>query len=71
MLTTGLLREAQAVAENSLTLLRNAGGLLPLDPARATRALFGEVAFRGRLPVRVPGLFELGAGIQLGAIRKP
>jgi beta-N-acetylhexosaminidase len=32
--------------------------------AAAVRALFGEVAFRGRLPVRVPGLFEVGAGIQ-------
>ncbi|HEV2706915.1 MAG TPA: glycoside hydrolase family 3 N-terminal domain-containing protein [Pyrinomonadaceae bacterium] len=38
--------------------------------AAAARALFGEVAFRGRLPVRVPGLFELGAGIQLGATKK-
>jgi beta-N-acetylhexosaminidase len=38
--------------------------------AAAVRALFGEVNFRGRLPVRVPGLFELGAGIQTGATKK-
>jgi beta-N-acetylhexosaminidase len=31
----------------------------------AVRVLFGEVPARGRLPVRIPGLFEMGAGIQL------
>lgn len=29
----------------------------------ATRAIFGEVPFRGRLPVNIPNLFEVGAGI--------
>jgi beta-glucosidase-like glycosyl hydrolase len=32
--------------------------------AAAVRVLFGEVPARGRLPVRIPGLFEIGAGIQ-------
>ncbi|HEU4595851.1 MAG TPA: glycoside hydrolase family 3 N-terminal domain-containing protein [Pyrinomonadaceae bacterium] len=32
--------------------------------AAAVRVLFGEVPARGRLPVRVPGLFEIGAGLQ-------
>jgi beta-N-acetylhexosaminidase len=35
--------------------------------AAGVRALFGEVPIQGRLPVRVPGMFELGAGIQLDA----
>ncbi len=35
--------------------------------AAAVRALFGEISVSGRLPVRIPGLFELGAGIQLPA----
>jgi beta-N-acetylhexosaminidase len=35
--------------------------------AAGVRALFGEVPIQGRLPVRVPGLFEVGAGIQLDA----
>ncbi len=35
--------------------------------AAAVRVLFGEAPFRGRLPVSVPGLFEIGAGIQLTA----
>lgn len=30
----------------------------------AVRVLFGEKPFRGRLPVSVPGLFEIGFGIQ-------
>ena len=38
------VREAQAVAERSITLLRNKGGLLPLDPERARRTLFVVVA---------------------------
>jgi beta-N-acetylhexosaminidase len=32
----------------------------------AVRALFGETALSGRLPVSIPNLFELGAGLQLG-----
>lgn len=34
------VRDAQTVAERSLTLLRNEGGLLPLSAERAARALF-------------------------------
>ena len=29
----------------------------------ATRAMFGEVPFTGKLPVNIPNLFEIGAGI--------
>jgi beta-N-acetylhexosaminidase len=29
----------------------------------AVRTLFGEVPFSGKLPVNIPGLFEIGAGI--------
>ncbi len=32
----------------------------------AVRALFGETAITGRLPVSIPNLFELGAGLQIG-----
>lgn len=35
----------------------------------AVRVLFGEAPFRGRLPVSVPGLFDIGAGIQTRAKR--
>lgn len=35
--------------------------------AAAIRALFGEIPISGRLPVRIPGLFDLGAGLQLPA----
>jgi beta-N-acetylhexosaminidase len=38
------VREAERVAEASLTLLRNGGGLLPLDPARSATTLFVVVA---------------------------
>lgn len=31
--------------------------------AAAVRTMFGEVPFTGKLPVSVPGIFELGAGI--------
>jgi beta-N-acetylhexosaminidase len=37
----------------------------------AARVLFGEAPARGRLPVSVPGFFEVGAGIQTGAKRGP
>jgi beta-N-acetylhexosaminidase len=33
----------------------------------AVRALFGEISITGRLPVSIPGLAELGAGIELPA----
>ena len=29
----------------------------------AVRAIFGEVPFSGRLPVNIPGLFQIGAGV--------
>jgi beta-N-acetylhexosaminidase len=32
----------------------------------AVRALFGETAITGRLPVSIPNLFALGAGLQIG-----
>lgn len=32
----------------------------------AVRCLFGEIPFRGRLPVTIPGIAERGAGIQTG-----
>jgi beta-N-acetylhexosaminidase len=35
--------------------------------AAGVRAIFGEVPIQGRLPVRIPGMFELGAGIQVDA----
>ena len=35
--------------------------------AAAVRAIFGETDIKGRLPVTIPGLFELGAGIRLEA----
>jgi hypothetical protein len=35
--------------------------------AAAARAIFGETPIAGRLPVTVPGLFELGAGLKLDA----
>jgi beta-N-acetylhexosaminidase len=35
--------------------------------AAAVRAIFGEVPFKGRLPVSVPGLFPIGAGINTGS----
>jgi beta-N-acetylhexosaminidase len=35
--------------------------------AAAARAIFGETDVTGRLPVTVPGLFELGAGLRLEA----
>ena len=37
--------------------------------AAAARALFGETPVTGRLPVTVPGLFALGAGLRLEARR--
>jgi beta-N-acetylhexosaminidase len=38
------VREARRVAEASMTLLRNDGNLLPLDPARTGRTLFVVIA---------------------------
>ena len=35
----------------------------------AVRVLFGEAPARGRLPVRIPGLFDIGAGLQTGVKR--
>jgi beta-N-acetylhexosaminidase len=40
-------------------------GIEEVSQAAAVRALFGETPFRGRLPVSIPGLFALGAGIRM------
>jgi len=42
---------------------------VPPSEVAAVRALFGEIALRGRLPVSIPGLAQLGDGIQLPARR--
>ncbi len=39
-------------------------GIEDVAQEAAARVLFGDVPARGRLPVTVPGLFEVGAGIQ-------
>jgi beta-N-acetylhexosaminidase len=39
-------------------------GIEEVSQAAGVRALFGEVPFRGRLPVSIPGLFPVGAGIR-------
>jgi len=42
---------------------------VPPSEVAAVRALFGEIAIRGRLPVSIPGLAQVGDGIQLPARR--
>jgi len=37
----------------------------PSAETAAVRALFGEISIQGRLPVTIPGLAQLGDGIQL------
>jgi len=36
----------------------------------AVKALFGEIGFKGKLPVSIPGLYKMGHGIRLGGDRK-
>ena len=42
----------------------------PASEAAAVKALFGEIPLTGRLPVTIPGIAEIGAGIQLPARSK-
>jgi beta-N-acetylhexosaminidase len=43
----------------------------PTSETALAKALFGEIAITGRLPVSIPGVAKLGDGIQLPAIRTP
>jgi len=54
----------------SAQALATAYGIEDIAQSAAARVLFGEAPFRGRLPVSVPGLFELGAGIQTAERRE-
>ena len=38
-------------------------GIEDIAQNAAARAMFGEIPFSGRLPVSIPGIFEIGAGI--------
>jgi len=40
---------------------------MPTSEVAAVKALFGEMAIRGKLPVSIPGLARIGDGIQLPA----
>jgi beta-N-acetylhexosaminidase len=40
----------------------------PTSEIAAVRGLFGEIPIAGRLPVSIPGLAQLGEGLQLDAI---
>jgi len=42
---------------------------VPPSEVAAVRALWGEIAIQGHLPVTIPGLAKLGDGIMLAAIR--
>lgn len=61
-------------------LLRNFPGVtaylamfsnVPPSETAAVKALFGEIAIRGRLPVSIPGFAKYREGIQLQATRPP
>lgn len=43
----------------------------PTAETAAVRALFGEIPIQGHLPVTIPGLAQLGDGLQLQARRSP
>jgi beta-N-acetylhexosaminidase len=40
----------------------------PTSEAALAKALFGDIAISGRLPVTIPGIAKYGDGIQLPAI---
>jgi beta-N-acetylhexosaminidase len=42
---------------------------VPPSETAAVKALFGEMAIGGRMPVSIPGVAEYGGGIQLQATR--
>ena len=44
---------------------------IPTSETALAKALFGEIAITGRLPVSIPGVAKFGAGIQLPATRAP
>ena len=44
---------------------------VPPSEIAAVKALFGEIAIQGRLPVTIPTLAKYGDGIQLPTLRKP
>jgi beta-N-acetylhexosaminidase len=41
----------------------------PTSEAALVKALFGEIAISGRLPVTIPGVAKYGDGIQIPATR--
>jgi beta-N-acetylhexosaminidase len=43
----------------------------PTSEAALAKALFGEIAITGRLPVTIPGVAKFGDGIQLPATHAP
>jgi len=59
-----LLRDFPGVAAYLATF-----SIAPTAEAAAVRALFGEIPIQGHLPVTIPGLAQLGDGIQLDAKR--
>jgi beta-N-acetylhexosaminidase len=46
-------------------------GAVPTSEIAAVKALWGEIAIRGHLPVTIPGEARYGEGIQLTATRAP
>jgi beta-N-acetylhexosaminidase len=71
-------RPVVLVAMGNPYLLRNFPGVaaylatfstVPTSEVAAVRALWGEIAVRGHLPVTIPGCAALGEGIQLAATR--
>ena len=44
---------------------------VPVSESAVAKALFGEIALTGRLPVSIPGVAKLGDGIQLPASKQP
>jgi beta-N-acetylhexosaminidase len=44
---------------------------VPVAENAAAKALFGEIAIRGRMPVTIPELAKIGDGIQIAALQVP
>jgi len=75
---SGLRKPVVLVALGSPYLFRNFPNVdgylatfstVPPSEVAAVRALWGEIAIQGHLPVTIPGLAKLGDGIMLAAIR--
>jgi len=67
----GMAHAASSIGVSSAVAYLATFSTVPPSETAAVKALWGEIAIGGRMPVSIPGLAAYGDGLRTAAVRAP